>query len=152
MILKTRTIFLGLIVCISSYSQKNTESDSKCNLETIENLRIHKDSLTDKLIFDYLHSIDKLCENNAEWSEASNWTLFWLADIETKRFISLLKSNRDKIAIAEIVEEFKQPITDDIDLVQIYNKINSLCDKDVIVLDILDSIKLAANRSGLEIK
>jgi hypothetical protein len=152
MIFKAMTIVLGLIISICCYSQQITESDSKCNLETIKNLRIHKDSLTDKLITDFLFSIDKSCQNDVEWSEASNWTLFWLADIETKRFIKILKSNKDKIDTALIISTFKQPIDDEIDLLEIYNKIFNLTDKDEFVLEILNSIKLAAKGLELEIK
>jgi hypothetical protein len=124
----------------------------KCDIETIKNLRIHKDSLTNNLITDFLFSIDRTCSNNVEWSEASNWTLFWLADIETERFIKLLKSNQQKFDTQLIISEFKQPINDRIDLVRIYNKIFNLNDKDDLTLKILDSIKLAAKKSGIEIK
>ena len=124
----------------------------KCNIETIKSLRINKDSLTDDLIFNFLVSIDESCQNNVEWSEASNWTLFWLADIETKRFIKQLKLNQEKIDIQLIIEEFKQPINDEINLVGIHAKITDLNDNDEIVLKILDSIKLAAEGLGLKIE
>ena len=86
-----------MIIYSNIYSQKIVDNSTKCDLETIKNLRIHKDSLTDKLMTDFLISIDKSCQNNVEWSEASNWTLFRLADFETKRFINLLKTNQNEL-------------------------------------------------------
>lgn len=151
MILKISPIVFGLIISLNIYCQENIDN-SKCNLETIKNLRIHKDSLTDKLIIDFLFSIDKTCHNNVEWSEASNWTLYWLADIEPQRFIRLLKTNRDEIDVQLILDEFKQPINDGIDLVGIHKKIADLSDNDEIVTKILDSIKSAAKGLGIEIK
>lgn len=152
MIPKTLTIVLVLIISFNIFSQETSDNNVKCDLETIKNLRIHKDSITDNLIMDFIFSIDKSCNNNVEWSEASNWTLFWLADIETQRFIKLLKSNRAKIEIQLIIDEFKQPINDGIDLVGIYKKTADLNDNDEIVIEILDSIKSAAKGLGLEIK
>ena len=149
---RTILIFLTLIINSNIYSQKVVDNITKCDLETIKNLRIHKDSLTDKLMTDFLFSIDNSCKNNVEWSEASNWTLFWLADIETKRFIDLLKSNQNELNIQLIVEEFKQPVNDGIDLIGIYKKIEKLNDKSELVIKILDSIKSAAKGLGLEIK
>ncbi len=143
-------IFLTLIINSNIYSQKVTDNCIKCDLKTIKNLRIHKDSLTDKLMADFLFSIDKSCQNNVEWSEASNWTLFWLADIETKRFIDLLKNNQNDLDIQLIIEEFKQPVNDGIDLKGIYEKIEKLNDKSELIIKILDSIKSAEKR--LEIK
>ena len=124
----------------------------KCDIETIKNLRIHKDSLTNNLITDFLFSIDKTCSNNVEWSEASNWTLFWLADIDTERFIHLIKTNQDKIDTQFVIAEFKQPINDGIDLVGIHKKIGGLNDNSVLVIKILDSIKAAAKGLGIEIE
>ncbi len=145
-------MFLALIFNCNIYCQKGTDNITKCDLETIKNLRIHKDSLTDKLMTDFLFSIDKSCQNNVEWSEASNWTLFWIADIETEKFIDLLKTNQNELDIPLIINEFKQPVNDGIDLIGIYKKIEKLNDNSELVIKILDSIKSAAKGLGLEIK
>jgi len=152
--IKCKAIFLFLILIVSFdiYCQQVTDGDSKCDMETIKNLRVNKDSLTDGLVTDFLLSIDNSCHNNVEWSEASNWTLFWLADIDAKRLIDLIKANRDKLDIPLIINEYKQPINDGIDLIGIYNKIERLNDKSELVIKILDSIKSAASGLGLEIK
>ncbi|WP_321320614.1 hypothetical protein [Labilibaculum sp.] len=151
MISKILSIVFGLIINLNIYCQENIDN-SKCNLETIKNLRINKDSITDKLVMDFLFSMEKSCHNNVEWSEASNWTLYWLADIETQRFIKLLKSNRDKIDTQLIIDDFKQPVNDGIDLAGIHKKIADLNDNDEIVTKILDSIKSAAKGLGIDIK
>ncbi len=145
-------MFLTLILNCNVYSQKVTDNITKCDLETIKNLRIHKDSLTEKLMTDFLFSIDKSCQNNVEWSEASNWTLFWLAEIETEKFIDLLKTNLTELDIQLIINEFKQPVNDGIDLIGIYKKIEKLNDKSDLVIKLLDSIKSAAKGLGLDIK
>lgn len=46
MISKILPIVFGLVISFNIYCQENIDS-SKCNLETIKNLRIHKDSITD---------------------------------------------------------------------------------------------------------
>lgn len=143
MILKVLALAFGLTLSLNIYCQV-TVNDTKCDLETIKNLRIHKDSITDKLVMDFLFSMDKSCHNNVEWIEASNWTLYWLADIVTQRFIRLLKSNHDKIDIQFIIDEFKQPVDDGIDLIGIHKKIADLNDNDEIIKKILAAIKSAA--------
>jgi hypothetical protein len=83
--------------------------------------------------------------------EASNETLFWLADNHTKELIGCLKANKSKVDTSLVLEEFKQPIHDGIDLKRIYMKIKSLNDNDKIVNEILTSIKIAASGAGVEL-
>lgn len=125
--------------------ENGDEVEDKCNFKTIEDLKANQSSLPSGLILEFLMAMDSLCRNNAEWSEASNETLFWLADIHTKNFIDCLKVNQSKINIGLILEEFKQPIHDNIDLKGIYSKLQGLNDNDKIVKDILTSLKLAQN-------
>ena len=141
----TIILIISVLVSLNGFSQK-------CNIETIKNLRLNKDNLTDSLMLSFLTSIDETCKNNVEWTEASNWTLYWLADVETKSFIDLLKSNKSTIDIPLIIDEFKQPVNDAIDLIGIYKKLTDLNDKDEIVINILNSIKSAANGLDIEIK
>jgi len=148
--IKNIIIIFGLLFNMFAFGQNETNDTLKCNLEIIRELRINKDNISEKLIQNFLLSIDESCKNNAEFSQASNWTLFWLADIKTESFLETLKKNQDKLAMDWIVYQFRQPINDGIDLEGIYKKIQSLNYNDKFVLQILDSIKSAAK--GLEIE
>jgi hypothetical protein len=144
-------VFL-MVLILSGICQDNKTKDSKCDIESITQLKINKDSITDIMILRFVKSVGKDCINNAEFSEASNCTLFWLADIKTKDFIRLLNDNKNNIEIDFIVKEFESPINDGIDLISIYNKIKQLNDKTEISLRLLKSIETASKKSGLMIK
>lgn len=130
--------------------ETENEVEDKCNFTTIDNLKANQNSLSSGLILEFLIAMDSSCRNNAEWSEASNETLFWLAGNHTRIFIQCLKINQSKIDIGILLEEFKQPIHDNIDLKGIYSKLQSLNDNDKIVKDILASLGLALNKLKTE--
>ena len=150
-ILKIIPLIVALMACHSTFAQQSSAHRQKCNLETVSNLHIHKDSLTDKLIMDFLYSIDKSCKNDAEWSEASNGALFWLADVDTKRFIQLMVQHKKELDTKQIIAEFKQPIAAGTDLAGTYKKIAALGNQDELVYSILYSIRSAATTSGVKI-
>ena len=139
-------VFLLFSSLCLGQQQNNGELNSrgdKCNFETIDNLRAQKDEVSAKLILDFLLAMESSCCNNAEWSEASNETLFWLADTHTKNFIDCLKANKNKLDMVLIVSEFKQPIHDGLDLKGIYARLKKLNDNDKVAVDILNSLMFA---------
>jgi hypothetical protein len=145
------TVFI-MIITLPGICQGNMSKDFKCDIESINQLKISRDSITDKMILRFVTSVGKDCLNNAEFSETSNWTLFWLADIKTKDFLRLLNDNKNNLEIDFIIKEFESPINDGIDLASIYYKIKQIDDKSEISLRLLKSLEIASNKSGLKIK
>lgn len=143
---------IGLLINLLAFGQNHTDDILKCNIETIKELRINKDNISEKLIHNFLLSFDESCKNHVEYSQAANWTLFWLADIETKLFLETLKENQDDFAMNWIIFQFRQPIHDGIDLEAIYKKIQSLNYDDKFVRQILVSIKEAGKGLGIEME
>jgi hypothetical protein len=145
------TVFI-MIITLHGICQGNKTEDRKCDIESINQLKINRDSITDKMILRFVTSIGKDCLNNAEFSETSNWTLFWLADLKTKDFVRLLNDNKNNLEINFIIKEFESPINEGIDVVSIYNKIKQIDNKSEISLRLLKSLEIASNKSGLKIK
>ena len=140
---------IGLLINLVAFGQIETNENFKCNIETIKELRINKDNISEKLIHNFLLSMDESCKNNVEFSQAANGTLFWLADIETKLFLETLKENQDDFAMNWIIFQFRQPISDRIDLEAIYKKIQAL---NYSYRQILVSIKEAGKGLGIEME
>lgn len=146
--MKTAYLFLiGIVITVNIFGQEI----EKCNINTVIELR-NGDSINDEKIVHFLYAIDKSCKNNVEWSELSNGTLFWLAENATDGFLEQVILNKEKLDVNQIVEEFNQPINDQIDLISIYRKIEKLKGKDEIVTRILESVECAANKMNLKIE
>jgi len=145
-------IFFYSLARISPAECQIQQQIMKCDIQTIIDIRNQSDNLTEQIIQAFLFSFDKSCMSNVEWSEASNWTLFWLADEKTDTLIRLFKEYENELDIPLFLLEFEQPVSDDIDLKNIYLKIKGLNDDSELTGNILKSIKTAADKMDLEVE
>jgi hypothetical protein len=145
-------VFACLAISIMTFGQESNDKSLKCNSLTIENLRLNTENITDSLVLDFLLSLDVTCKNHVEFSEVSNETLFWLANIETTRLFRVINTKSELLDINFIILEFRRPVHDGIDLETIYKKIHSLKQETYPTIQILDSIKSAAKGLGINIE
>lgn len=145
--LKQLLLISFVLLSIASFGQN---SCPKCDIETVKEIRLHRDNLTDEIVFKFLCSFDESCLDYAEYSQASNGTIFDLLDIATDLFIRVLDS--DNVNVKQILTKIEDPIDDGIDLQLCYDRVAKLDKSTKYRAEVLAALDLAAERSGLKIR
>lgn len=122
----------------------------KCDIGTIVQISTHRDSLTYELIRDFLCSIDQTCKNDAEYSAASNGTIFDLIDIATSSFFHVLEF--EDVEVKLILKELENPIHEIIDLQMCYDRVEQMNINQKYRSEVLKAIEIGAIRGGQELK
>jgi len=84
----------------------------KCNTSIVLEINENIDSLSDNLMLSFLMTFSEDCNNNIEYSEFSNETLFKVIQKEPELFCKTLDKNYDKIDIPAILFELESPLHD----------------------------------------
>ena len=143
-----------LILSINAFGQKDKIDSCLCNISVIKELRQNQKNLTSEMIIKFLRAYQPECKNNAEFSEAANWNLFYFMKentIQTIKAIEISK-NDPKVDINWIIQQFKMPVDDGIDVATIYNEVNKIQPKTDIVKKILENLKFATEGTDVKIK
>jgi hypothetical protein len=122
----------------------------KCDVEKVKAVNDSINRLTRELLKDFLCTFDKTCDNNAEFSEWSNETLFLVMVTNPDLFLDVVskdKSNQD-----EILHEVKNPLHDLLDLQKTYDAIKSTKNKSETKKHFLTAILAAGQKGGVEIR
>jgi hypothetical protein len=88
-------VFLLLFSALRGYGQNKC---IKCDLDKLELISSHLDSISKSMISEFLCTFDKKCKDDAEFGEYSNELLFRVIEKAPKLFIEVLstKSNETK--------------------------------------------------------
>ena len=122
----------------------------KCDIETVKEIRLHRHNLTDEIVFKFLCTFDESCIDNAEYSQASNGTIFDLLDIATDLFFRVL--DRDNVNVKQILTEIEDPIHDGIDIQMCYDRVTNLDKSRKYRKEVLAALDIASERSNLKIR
>ena len=128
----------------------STKPCVKCDLEKVRIANQHLDSLTTKILFDFLSTFDNSCKNNVEYSEFSNETLFAVLEKAPDLLFQVLSS--EEIDDRIIIKEIGNPINDLIDLQNIYNKTRRATAKPELKTKYLNALISAAEKNGQKLK
>lgn len=106
--------------------------------ESIEKLRpIH--------VADFLATFHKNCKNNVEYSQYSNELLFEIANRNPNMLLEVLTKN-SSLDKELIVNEFKSPTHDGINLEETINRINQSTFKSDVQTEIIAALKIAKSK------
>jgi hypothetical protein len=122
------------------------QSDIKCNIDFAAVANQNADKLSEKMCLDFLLTIDSICDNNVEFSELSNGTLFKILDLNPVILINTMEKYRTIIDSHLIISMFQDPIDDSIDLKGIEKKLLELDSKSEYKSKIIKSISIAINK------
>jgi hypothetical protein len=140
------TILSIFIFCICF----GTKPCTKCDLEKVRIVGENINKLTYNILSDFLCTVDTSCINNAEFSEASNGTLFSVLEKYPDLFFQVV--SKGNVNITFILKEIESPVDDLIDLQGIYDKIKLVPDNTELKTKCLNSLIIAAEKGGLKLK
>ena len=118
----------------------------KCDLDKVKIVNEHIDSLTFKMVSDFLCTFDDSCINNVEYSEWSNETLFKVINKAPTLFFKVIE--KGQVDNNLLLKEIESPINDLIDLQGTYDKLNSTTVSPDIKSKYLNAVIKAAEKSG----
>jgi hypothetical protein len=132
-------VFLG-IKCQCQEIKLINPKCVKCKIEYINEVRDRIDSLNYQIVLNFLCTIDKKCENNAEFSEYSNETLFMVLSKKPNWVIDIL----DKYNLAKeyILENLGTPVNDGINVEEVRTMVEKVKTKSSTKSKILNALKV----------
>lgn len=145
--MKNLIIVLSVLM-FSSISFSN--SCDACDLEKVVVVSQNLDRLDAKMIHEFLQTFDASCKQKVEFLEFSNEMLFKVLEYAPGLFLQNVE--KENIDIAIILEAIQNPISDSINLQQIYEKIKATNDNNTIKIECLNALVLAAKKNGLHLE
>jgi hypothetical protein len=134
-----KSLFLVFsLIPLFGYAQQD-----KCNIELVLLADQNAEKLSEKDCLGFLLTIDPICENNAEFGEFSNGSLFKILENSPLILIKTIEINRADIHLEIIYDMIQNPIDDLIDLVTIKTKILELNYESSIKSDIIKNLNIA---------
>jgi len=103
--------------------------------------------LTNRQILSFLKTLGQDCDNNAEFSEVSNGTLFKIIEFNSARFIAVIEKYQTEIEFSEILKMIENPINDGIDLGKISKLLNNVKSDSKVKSRVIESFKIAINKT-----
>ena len=103
-------------------------NDSRhCDIEVIKEIRRKLDKVDSAMIYKFLKSFQESCKNDAEFSPAANWNLFYFLQEHTDLTLQLIEETQADAEVDTewIIRQFKSPIHDGIDIKTIYDKVKN---------------------------
>jgi len=144
--MKVFLTILTLLTFLTAFADKNCK---KCDLEKVKIVYDHMDSLTFKMVSEFLYTFDTLCISNAEYSEWSNVILFKVIEHSPSIYFQVVANGQVNNKI--LLNQIENPIME-IDFQIIYNKIKETKVQPDIKTEYLNALISAANYRGQKIK
>lgn len=116
-----------------------------CDIKVVTETKQNIDSLTEEQTYKFLCCLSESTSNNIEFSEYSNEVLFLLLSKNAELVLSTLERHKN-IAIEPIKTTLENPISDRIDLQEIYGQLQKIKGYDKIKGNLLQSIKKAIDK------
>jgi len=122
----------------------------KCDIETVKLINDNLNDLTLELVINFLCTFDSTCNNNIEYTQWSNETLFFLIQTNPNLFMdafSIEKTNH-----SYIIQEIQNPVQDVINLQQTYDTIKEYKGNSKIKNQLLKALIIAAKKDNQNFK
>ena len=143
--MKTTNILALTLVLVffnfNAFGQKSTSI--KCNVSIVNEMENNIGTASENLMTKFLETFGKECNNNVEFGEYSNETLFKVIQNQPNLFFKILEKNRDKIELDQIIDEIENPISDMINLKLVQQKITEIKTNDSTKKRLLKAIEVA---------
>lgn len=142
--MKTISSLLLILFAVSG----NTQPTTKCNLEKVRIADERANHLTNRIVREFLLTFDSTCNTYVEFLEYSNEILFKLIESDPKRVFKSIEQHKrefDEDFIYSIVEN---PISDNIDLERIKDRIQQLKCRCQSKVRFLEALEAAIKKTG----
>jgi hypothetical protein len=123
-------LVLLFLLTLTDLICQNSQPTEPCSLNVIRQMKAETTEVT---ILRFLRSYSRNCENDAEFSPAANWHLFYILDRYPQLTINTLTKAQSELnyPVDYILEILKHPVSDDINLGEIIDKIGVLPDSEL---------------------
>ena len=129
------------------YKTDRLKDTCKCNYSCWPVIKDSINGLTEQQILSFLKSLGHDCDNNVEFSEVSNETLFKIMEFNSARFISVIEKHQTEIEFSKILKMIENPINDGVDLVKMSKLVNNVKIDSETKSRIIESLKTAINKT-----
>lgn len=116
----------------------------KCSVDAVSKVESSKDSISNRIIDEFLISFNASCTNNVEYTQYSNEVLFNLVAKFPTQFTEVIIKNKSKYEIGTILENFANPIHDGVAFKKIYNNLKEIKTPDKLILRIMAAVLVGA--------
>ena len=120
-----------------------SQPDNKCNIELVRIAYQNAAKLTESECLGFLITIDPICENNVEFGEFSNKSLFKILENSPLVLIKTIELNKTSIHLEIIYDMIQNSLDDGIDLKSIRTKILELNYISTVKSDIIKNLDIA---------
>jgi hypothetical protein len=134
-------------------STVNFEKDSvkrndcgDCNIEFGKRIRLNVEKATEQDILKFLFCLNPSCFNDVEFGEFANYTLFFLMQRIPEQMLKIMDNHKQELNFNNIKNVFENPISDQIDMGETYNKIEKIKGYTKTKRSILASIKIGIEK------
>lgn len=135
--MKLIPFFLAILFVVNIQNMKACED---CDFKSIVDTRNSINELNFKIVEDFLATFDNSCDNNIEYTQMSNETLFDVMHNSPGLFLKVLQyGNLDNHDL--ILKELKHPVHDGINVDVILEKIKDQPDKYMYKYDVLKALR-----------
>jgi hypothetical protein len=124
---------------------KQVLSCDKCNIEYAKDVKLNIRNLNERQVELFLCSFDAKCSNNVEFSQFSNKVLFLLLSKHPLLTIKILAEG-ESYSMAEIQKALQNPVSDRIDINELYMQIEEIDEYQETREVILNSISIAMEK------
>ena len=142
-------VFFSILLLLNFLTALADNECKSCDIDKVEIVNDHLDSLTFQIVRDFLCTFDKTCINNVEYSEWSNETLFLVLDKDPLLFFQVVATGQVDEGL--LLSEIENPIND-IDIQVIYDKIKETTVSADLKTKYLNALLTAANNGGQKIR
>lgn len=140
-----KQLLIGILFTITSLvAQGQTNYD--CKIEFVLKAHENLNHLTETIIKEFLFTFQKSCQQNVEYNEFSNETLFEILNSNPQLVISEMIKYQNEINLSIIINELEAPISDKFDLNGIKEKIKNLKIENLIETKIVKALDTAIKK------
>jgi hypothetical protein len=129
----------------TEYQKQKDIGCEKCKIEYARDIKLNIDNLTEEQISLFLCSFDEKCSKNVEFSQFSNKMLFLLMSRYPVQALKVMSEGKN-LSMKSIQENLQSPISDNIDLKQLYKQIEEVEEYQEAKEIVLNSIKIAIEK------
>lgn len=130
---------------VQNASQEKSFCDS-CTIDMYRHIRLKVGSVSKEDLYSFFLCCNKECAGNVEFSEFSSYLVYFLLENKTELTLQVLEGNRQDLPLDYIRGIVENPISDQIDLQNIYNIVDKLNLQNEISREIMESIKIAISK------
>lgn len=117
-----------------------------CSIEVLEKTANSMDDLAVSTVAEFLASFHRDCSKNAEYSTWANELLFEVAFKKPDFLLGLLHKN-NSLDKGLILEEFKSPVSDEINLDEVLDKMEKSGGPNEIKKEVLNALNIAQSKN-----